>query len=244
MIDHSDHDRVYAKKMAAVDAFKFDAKVADVFQDMISRSVPGYELMLNMIGLLTHRYAQPGTNCYDLGCSLGASTLQIRQHLPASCRVIGVDNSPAMVERCRARLARVQHQASSEVWLEDIQDTQIEKASVVVLNFTLQFLPDEQRQGLLQRIHDGLVEGGILFMAEKLTFKDKREDKLMTDLHLAFKKANGYSDLEISQKRTSLEEVLVPNQIETHIKRLEKAGFSATANLVRALNFVGILAIK
>ncbi len=237
-------DTVYAIERDNVEAFAFDAGVADVFQDMISRSVPGYELLLQMIGLLTDKYAQPQTNCYDLGCSLGASTLQIKKNLPKDCHVIGVDNSAAMVERCRANLSRDHYQATSEVRQENIQDTEISNASIVVLNFTLQFIPDAERLLILKRIADGLVPGGILLLAEKLTFADAAEQELMTDLHLSFKKFNGYSDLEIAQKRAALENVLVPNTLDTHLDRLTSAGFTSSGLCVRALNFVGILAVK
>ena len=217
---------------------------------MISRSVPGYDLMLNLISLLTQQFAVPGTNCYDLGCSLGEASLRIRQQLPASCQLVCVDNSPDMIERCRTRLesapkpAGTQGQPGWTLQLADIQDTPIDKASLVVLNFTLQFLPDSQRQGLLQRIHAGLVTGGVLFLAEKLSFNSSHEQALMTGLHESFKKANGYSDLEIAQKRNALEDVLVPNDLQTHFARLAQAGFAQTTLLAQALNFAGILAVK
>ncbi len=237
-------DTVYAAPMSSVETFQFDAQVADVFQDMIERSVPGYGLLLEMIGMLVARYARPGTNCYDLGCSLGASTLQIKHHAPDSCHVIGVDNSPAMVERCKANLLGDHSGVSSEILLEDLRETKIEKASVVVLNFTLQFIADAERPDILRRIARGLQPGGILILAEKIHFPDQAQQNLMTDLHHEFKKYHGYSNLEISQKRTALEKVLQSNTEAEHRKRLSVAGFNQIELCFRCFNFTAFLAIN
>ncbi|MFN3236579.1 MAG: carboxy-S-adenosyl-L-methionine synthase CmoA [Pseudomonadales bacterium] len=237
-------DNIYSEPLEEVGGFRFDAVVADVFENMINRSVPGYPLMLDMIGVLAERFAQPGTNCYDLGCSLGAATLKLRHHIPESCHVIGIDTSEAMVTRCRNNLARDRSQPSVEIRQQSVQDTSIENASIVVLNFTLQFIPDEERTHILRNIAAGLKPGGILILAEKVRFADPAEQTEMTDLHHEFKRAQGYSDLEIAQKRASLENVLVPNTIEQHIDRLLQAGFASARLYVRCFNFVSILAVK
>ncbi len=237
-------DTVYAQPQAIIEAFTFDGQVADVFENMINRSVPGYQLILDMIGLLTEKYAQPHSNCYDLGCSLGASTLKIRQHLPATCHVIGVDNSSAMVERCRTNIARDHSQASVEIREEAMQITQIHNASIVVLNFTLQFIKDEQRTDLLKRIASSMLPGGAMILSEKLRFEDSNMQQQMTELHHNFKKYQGYSDLEIAQKRAALENVLVPNTEQEHLERLTESGFSSVQMVMRCLNFATFLAIK
>ena len=240
----SPKDQVYANPMLSVGAFRFNASVADVFQDMIERSVPGYGLLLQLIGVLAERYATENTNCYDLGCSLGAATLQLRRHVPASCHIVGIDNSAAMVERCRANIARDHGAPSVEIIHEDISSTLIDNASIAVLNFTLQFIVDKNRQNILNAIASGLQPGGVLILAEKICFYDNEQQSLMTKLHHDFKKHQGYSDLEISQKRAAIENVLVPNTQEEHIKRLKQAGFSNVQVCVRCLNFVAFLAIK
>jgi tRNA (cmo5U34)-methyltransferase len=237
-------DTVYSEPLNDVGEFRFDGQVADVFENMIQRSVPGYSLLLEMIGMLTNKYAEPGTNCYDLGCSLGASTLKVRQNLPANCTVIGVDNSEAMVDRCRHNMQRDHSQAVVDIRLENLEDTEIDNASIVVMNFTLQFINDNKRPEILRRIATGLNKGGILILAEKIKFEDESRQQLMTDLHHEFKAYQGYSDLEIAQKRSSLENVLVPNTVDEHIQRLREAGFSTAALCVRCLNFVAFLAIK
>src|SRR5690606_2136234 len=134
-------DRLFARPLAEIAGFRFDHRVVEVFPDMIRRSVPGYETIVAMTGTLAERYAQPGTNCYDLGCSLGASTLALRQGIGArDCTIVAVDNAPAMIERCRAVLAADTGTAPVELCAADIRELDIANASMVVLNFTLQFI--------------------------------------------------------------------------------------------------------
>lgn len=237
-------DKVYARPIKQIEAFRFDAKVADVFENMINRSVPGYALVLDLIGVITERYALENTNCYDLGCSLGASTLKIRQHLPQSCHLIGVDNSNAMVERCRANMTRDHSRATYEILAQKLQDTPIKNASIVVINFTLQFIPNNERLEVIESIARGMVEGGALILSEKIGFDDQAEHDAMTELHHAFKKSQGYSDLEVAQKRAALENVLMTNTQREHIERLQAAGFKRVQLFVRTFNFASFLAIR
>jgi tRNA (cmo5U34)-methyltransferase len=237
-------DKVYADPIAPLPAFEFNAQVADVFENMIERSVPGYRLALDTIALLTERYAQPETNCYDLGCSLGAATLRIRQQLPASCHVIGVDISKDMVARCLTNVGRDHSQATIEIRLQDLRDTQIKNASVVVLNFTLQFVPDVDRDQVLKRISDGLNDNGVMVLCEKISFDDSEEQRLLETLYYDFKRLNGYSDLEIAQKRAALENVLVPNTCAALRQRALEAGFKRVDTIMQCLNFVALLATK
>ena len=239
-------DKIYSTPLNEIVDFKFDEKVADVFPDMLNRSVPGYGLMIANIGILAGRYAQDGSRCYDLGCSLGAATLAMRQRITAEdCRIVAVDNSEAMVERGRELLAADTTSAVPvEMLCADILDIDIEEASVVVLNLTLQFIPVELRAGLLQRIHDGLKPGGILILSEKIAFADAEQQQLQTELYHEFKRARGYSDLEISQKRTALENVLVPETLDTHIGRLQQAGFDSIETWFQCFNFASLVAVK
>jgi len=237
-------DAVYRTALANIPPFEFNAAVADVFANMIERSVPGYALVLDMIALLTNRFAQPGTRVYDLGCSLGASTLAMRQQLPPDCTVVAVDNSAAMVERCRRNIERDHSAAPCEVVLADIRDVELGAASIVTMNFTLQFVDDDARPVLLRRICDALVPGGILILAEKVTQEPAARQDAMTELQHHFKRVQGYSDLEIAQKRSALENVLVSNTAGQHLARLEAAGFEAAWEFFRCLNFSAFVAMK
>ena len=238
-------DNIYASPLDRVADFAFDDAVARVFPDMIQRSVPGYTTIIPMIGLITERYAQSGTNCYDLGCSLGASTLAMRHGLKnIQSKLIAIDNSAAMIKRCEHYIELDNTFTPVELLCANILDIPIENASVVTLNFTLQFLPPENRVGMLEKIARGLHTGGALILSEKVHFNIPDEQNTLEALHYDFKKANGYSELEISQKRSALEKVLVPETIENHKQRLLDAGFSQVHLWYQCFNFVSLLAIK
>lgn len=237
-------DRLFASEREAGE-FRFDAAVARVFPDMIRRSVPGYTTIIPMIEVITEQYARPGSHCYDLGCSLGASTLAMRHGIgDRDCILTGVDNSPAMIERCQHYIALDDHPLPVSLRCEDILDTELGNASVTTLNFTLQFVEPARRAQLMTRIADATLPGGVLILSEKIRFESEAEQAIQTQLHHEFKRANGYSDLEISQKRSALEQVLIPETLAEHRQRLTNAGFSEVMVWYQCFNFVSMLAIK
>lgn len=237
-------DRLYAAPLAKVGGFVFDESVAEVFDDMIRRSVPGYAITLSLMPLIAQRYVQNNSTVYDLGCSLGAGMSAIGRGLPESVSLVGVDNSQPMLDRCQTNLKDSIPDRKWSLICSDILDMDIANASVVLLNFTLQFIPLENRLGLLQRIETGLRPGGVLLLSEKISFEDEKTQQDLTSLHHEFKKANGYSELEVSQKRTSLENVLVPETIGEHKARLTQAGFDHSEVWLQCFNFASLLAIK
>ncbi|MBZ2188096.1 carboxy-S-adenosyl-L-methionine synthase CmoA [Alcanivorax sp. JB21] len=238
-------DQIYAHPVDAIARFSFDAQVAAVFPDMIRRSVPGYGTIIDMIGVLAARYARPGTHLYDLGASLGAATLAMAHLLPhRDCQLVAVDNSSAMIERARQLLAVEAPDIPVQLRCEDVRDTVLESASVAVLNFTLQFLPVADRDALIQRIARAQQPGDILILSEKIRFPDAEEDALQQALHHAFKRNNGYSDLEISQKRTALENVLIPETLAEHEQRLAEAGYRSVHVWFRCFNFMSLVAVR
>ena len=244
----SDNDRIYAAPLPQISDFTFNEAVVRVFPDMIKRSVPGYPTIVENIGVLAAQFAQPNSVLYDLGSSLGAVTQALRRHVKTEgCRVLAIDNSPAMVERCREYLhaqdSMFQELLPVEVQEGDILALTFQPCSVVALNFTLQFIAPEQRLGLLSRVHRSLLPGGALILSEKLRFEDDLEQQLLTDLHIGFKRANGYSELEIAQKRSALDNVMKPDSLEQHGARLREAGFSKVVPWFQCLNFASLIAL-
>lgn len=238
-------DTIYSKSLSEISGFKFDDKVVNVFPDMIERSVPGYKTIVSAIGLLADRFAQKNSHCYDLGCSLGAATLAMRHHIEHDdCKIIAVDNSPEMIERCKTIISNDDASCEVEIRCDDIRNIVPERASVVVLNFTLQFIPLADREAFLQTIFDGMLPGGILILSEKLKYEDAAQQQLHIDMHELFKKENGYSDLEISQKRTALENVLIPETLTSHKQRLTNCGFASTEVWFQYFNFASMIALK
>lgn len=238
-------DTIFSAPIEKIGDFTFDEAVAEVFPDMIQRSVPGYSNIITAIGMLASRFVSAHSNVYDLGCSRGAGILSIRRNIQAEgVRIIGVDNSEAMVERCRQHINAYHSDIPVEILLDDIRQIEIQNASMVVLNFTLQFLPPNDRLLLLQKIYQGLNPNGVLVLSEKFTFDDARMNELLIDLHHTFKRANGYSELEVSQKRTALENVMRTDTIDTHKTRLAQAGFQQVELWFQCFNFGSMVAVK
>ncbi|MCO8120502.1 carboxy-S-adenosyl-L-methionine synthase CmoA [Stieleria sp. TO1_6] len=240
-------DNLYALPRDRVGQFQFDQQVVDVFPDMIARSVPGYASILSVIEQLAGRYVRSGTNVYDLGCSLGAATMLIRQQAPIDATIHAVDNSPAMIDQLSKRLHELPAAPQAcrvELHLADLCQVAMSNASMIVLNFTLQFVPAPARGRLLQNCFDAMVPGAALVLSEKVCFDEPGQQDLLGDLHLDFKRACGYSELEIAQKRTSLENTLIPESIPTHTTRLRDVGFDVVTPWFQCFNFVSILAVK
>ncbi|MCF7982898.1 MAG: carboxy-S-adenosyl-L-methionine synthase CmoA [Thiohalocapsa sp.] len=236
-------DRLFAGDDAPESDFVFDERVARVFPDMLERSVPCYRELVRLIGIVAARLAGPHALVYDLGCSLGACSASMLARIgDPHLRIIAVDNAPAMVEGLRARLPDAIVAGRIEARCADIADVEIENARLVLLNLTLQFLPPARRLAELRRIRAGLLPGGALLLVEKVVWPDPGHDALMSELFADFKRANGYSELEIGRKRAALERVLIPDSIEVHEARLREAGFVRIERWFQCLNFIGWLA--
>jgi tRNA (cmo5U34)-methyltransferase len=216
---------------------------------MLQRSIPGYAASIDAIGALAARYVRPGTNCYDLGCSLGAATLAMRQGIAEPCcRVVAVDSAPAMIERCKEIVAEDDRLNGPETQVDviegDIRHIDFTNASMIVLNYTLQFIDPGERDELVARIYEGLNEGGLLVLSEKVVDESTHMEELLVELHHEHKRRNRYSSLEVARKRAALENVLVPETVAAHRERLQRAGFSRSAVWLRYFNFVSIIAFR
>lgn len=237
-------DKIYSKPRKKISKFVFDQKVASVFNDMISRSVPGYSDIIQMCGILAVQFVKPQTRVYDLGCSLGSASRAVLKAVPNQpYELIALDPSSAMLSKAKENL-RGKYEASVLLDCGKAESVGIKNASFVMLNFVLQFIPKANRLALLQKIYAGLNPGGALVLSEKIDFETKRERDAQRKLHEEFKKTRGYSDLEISQKRTALEKVLIPETLRAHEKRLRQAGFSKVYVWFRCFNFASLIAVK
>ena len=235
-------DNLFNKQSDIAD-FRFDQDVVKVFDDMVRRSVPGYDSMIQMIGLIARMYGQDNTNYYDLGSSTGAITLSIAlNNKSKNNQFFAIDNSKEMVEQCEKNLHNKVD--NLQAICDDINQVKINSASIVVLNLTLQFIDVNLRSNLIKKIYDGLEPGGILIISEKIHFDDELTQNQITKLHMDFKKENGYSELEIANKRQAIENVLITETKEQHLNRLRDCGFVETSCFFQCLNFVSFLSVK
>ncbi len=238
-------DRVFADKRKRVLPFEFNKKVTDVFDDMLDRSVPLYAQSIKRQAQLTARYYQNKSRIYDLGCSHGnLGILILEQFKERMFSMVGVDNSKPMIEKYSKRLKKNDNNGQVDLICGLLEDIQIKNASVVLINLTLQFLDTKKRNDLIKKIYQGLTHNGILLLTEKTIHSSRHINTLQTHFYKQFKVENGYSQLEISQKRDALDKVLVPDTIETHKKRIFKAGFTHFDVWLKWFNFVSMIAIK
>ncbi|BCS95023.1 carboxy-S-adenosyl-L-methionine synthase [Desulfoluna limicola] len=238
-------DTIYSKKLPSVPPFEFNENVAGVFNDMIHRSVPLYRETVKRQAQLAARFYKEGTAVIDLGCSNGNFGMRLLTEMgKRPLRMVAVDNSSPMLEIYQGLLDN--HPAGEQIELiqANIQDLAMEPASVVVLNLTLQFLPMAERNALIARIHEALVPGGILLITEKVVHEEELLSDLQQEFYYRFKGENGYSNLEISQKRDALENVLVPETVETHTARFNAAGFTKVDIWQKWFNFTSFICMK
>lgn len=238
-------DRIFATEDAGPGPFQFNEAIADVFPDMLKRSIPGYAASILAIGSLAGQFARPNSRCFDLGCSLGAATLAMRHNITEpGCRIQAIDNSVAMIRRCRRIIAEDDASVPVDVVAGDVREADIENASMVVMNYTLHFLPVADRDQMIEKVYAGMNAGGIFVLSEKVVDDDGEIEQLLVDMHHEQKKRNAYSDSEISRKRAAIENVLVPESLTTHGLRLKNAGFSHVGVWLRYFNFISMVAIK
>lgn len=239
-------DSLFSRPRKTVPPFEFNASVAEVFDDMLNRSVPCYRELIQRQAQLTARFHRPGTRIYDLGCSTGNLGLAICSAMQddSSFELVGVDNSEAMLKVYRERLPSVPGATQIRLACSDIRELTMNNASVVILNLTLQFIPPTDRETLLEKIYRALVPGGVLLLTEKTVHAHAGLSELQQDFYYRLKAENGYSEMEISQKREALENVLIPETVETHLKRLRRIGFNAVDIWLKWFNFTAFIALK
>lgn len=238
-------DRIYRTPQQPVPPFEFNAAVADVFDDMIQRSVPMYSEIIRQQARMIASVCRPATRIYDLGCSTGNLALALCARMPAGrFEMVAVDSSAPMIELFVGRIDAAGRSGDITPVCGDIRTVEMTHACAVVINFTLQFIPREDRDRLLQRVYDALIPGGMLLFSEKTVHPDPYLAELQVANYHRLKRENGYNDLEISQKREALENVLVPETVADHHDRLARCGFSAIDVWLKWFNFCSWVCVK
>ncbi|HHH36454.1 MAG TPA: carboxy-S-adenosyl-L-methionine synthase CmoA [Gammaproteobacteria bacterium] len=238
-------DRLFRQRAPKTGSFDFGPETARVFDDMVARSVPCYDEIQRMIAEIAADFATPGSAVYDLGCSTGAAFPRLDRRLPPQVRLVGVDASPAMLARARARLQAAGLSRPVTLECRDLNEgLRLEGASVAILNLTLQFIRPLRRAALIRDIAAGLPEGGCLILVEKVLSPHSLVNSLYSKYHHDFKRRNGYDELEITRKREALENVLVPYHAHENEALLLDNGFRSCDGFFRWYNFCGLLAIR
>lgn len=238
-------DQIFADRVERARDFTFDRRTADVFDDMVGRSVPFYDEIQRMTAEIAADFAVPGTNLYDLGCSTGTTLAAIDPLVDPKVRFIGIDNSAEMLDKAREKLGQLPTARKRDLLQADLHELPvIENASVAILSLTLQFVRPLHREQLIGNVCRGTNDQGCLILIEKLTEADTLFNRLFIKYYYDMKRRHGYSDLEISQKREALENVLIPYHLEENRDLLIGAGYTKFQMFFRWYNFCGMLAVK
>lgn len=238
-------DKIFRRKQHLTGDFEFGQRTAAVFDDMLDRSVPFYQEMQRMIGEMAADFAVEGTQLYDLGCSTGTTLLTLDAILPREVRFIGVDSSADMLEQARKKLNHRGLTRDYELLCADLnRGVQVTNASVVIMTLTLQFIRPLYRHQLMRQIASGMNERGCLILIEKVLPKDSMLNRLFIKYYYGFKERQGYSKIEIAQKREALENVLVPYRLEEDKELLLGSGFTQCDVFFQWYNFCGMVALK
>jgi tRNA (cmo5U34)-methyltransferase len=244
-VSDDEKDRVFAETGKRMLDFRFDNKVANVFDDMVNRSVPLYAEIQRMTCELAADFAQPNTSVYDLGCSTGTTFEMLHTALNPTVSFVGYDNSESMLEKGREKLKPILAERDVRLEWADIQGGfQVENASVVVMVLTLQFVRPLFRERLIRRLYEGMVKDSALIIVEKITSSHTLLNRLFIDHYYDFKRRQGYSDTEITNKREALENVLIPYRHDENELLLRECGFRHVEDFFRWYNFYGLIAVK
>jgi len=238
-------DEVFKETFTKPSDFEFSGKVAKVFDDMVNRSVPFYEEIQRMIGDLAATHYQKHSIIYDLGCSTGTTLLQIHQAISGNVKMIGIDDSLDMLDKCKIKLKDAGITNTIDLQVEDLNNgIDIADASVVVLCLTLQFVRPINREKIIKKIFTGLKKNGVLIIVEKILAEDSSFNRDFIEYYYEMKRRHHYSEMEISQKREALENVLIPYKLSENITLLRDAGFSHVEVFFKWYNFAGFIAKK
>lgn len=225
--------------------FEFNDRVAEVFDDMLDRSVPFYAEVIHAAAELADVLLEDGDTIVDLGCSTGTCLLEMARLLKdRKFHYIGVDNSDTMLEKARLKIELYSKEQKIHFSLEDIKNIDFSGVGCFLLNYTLQFIRPLERQDFLQTLYRQLRPGGLLILSEKTICHHSLLNRQYIDIYHRFKRAKGYSELEIAKKREALENVLIPFSVQENRTLLENCGFTAAQPFFQWFNFCSFVAIK
>lgn len=241
-------DKLFIEPKDHTSDFKFDDKVVEVFDDMISRSVPLYMEQQEMITEIGKYFSAKGTNTYDLGCSTATTLINLCYKVDSSICLIGYDNSLPMIKKAKEKIEQHGFEGRIEVRYGDLNgdldEIVMENASLVTLCWTLQFIRPLKRGNLIRKIYDSLIENGVLLLTEKILTNNSLMNRFFVNFYYDHKYRNGYTKEEIDGKREALENVLIPYRIDENIEMLTRNGFEIVETYFQWYNFAGLICIK
>jgi tRNA (cmo5U34)-methyltransferase len=241
-------DHIFASSQARASDFEFNKEVADVFEDMLARSVPYYHEQQALIEQIARKFYVPGSRVYDLGCSTGLPLVNLANALGSDARLVGYDYSQPMLDKAQQSVAAAAVGRQIELrrvdFNQDLSGVELSNASIVIVCWTLQFVRPLWRDSFVKWIHRGMVNGGALICMEKILTESSEMNRFFIDFYYEYKARRGYSQEEIMRKREALENVLIPYRSDENIQLFRRNGFNIVETCFQWFNFAGYLCIR
>lgn len=238
-------DDIFRGDQSRASDFVFDQQVVNVFDDMVARSIPFYAEQQKLIQTIVSRFSNQG-RIVDLGCSTGTTLLNLASVTDAP--LSGYDNSQAMLDQAQSNAS--QHRVGDRIDFRnadlngDLSDVDLNNTDVTLMCWTLQFIRPLRRDALIREIYRQLNDGGALIVTDRVLTNDTSMNRYFLDFYYDHKRANGYSNEEIINKREALENVLVPYRVDENIELFRRNGFEIVETFFQWFNFAGFLCIK
>jgi tRNA (cmo5U34)-methyltransferase len=214
----------------------FDFNKIDDFDDHISKSIPNYDILIDSIKSMSEYFYVKNAKIYDLGCSTG----KLLQSLPSEYDKIGYDYSNLLpiISSYKAFADKLHF-----LHVDLNEPFEIKKACIVYSIFTMQFLDPTKRCNYLKTIYEGLIDGGCLFIAEKIYQSDGKAQEIFSFSHYDYK-LKTFKAEDILTKERDLRFNMKPLDDKGLESILRESGFKIVTPFWQMFNFKGYIAIK
>ena len=226
--------------MSQIDGAKnseFSFNTITSFDDHIAKSIPQYELMIESVVRMSDYFKDEKKVVYDVGTSTGKLLKYFKRANNYQGKLVGIDNCSNLLPNSDSGITFINHDLMKPFTFND--------ACIVYSLYTMQFLPKEYRQAVLQSIYDGLVDGGALFISEKVYCYTGMFQDIFTSSYYDYKRQS-FTEKEIWDKERSLRTMLKPNTHDENMQLLMKVGFEQDkiTMFYKYFGFEGLVCVK
>ena len=222
--------------------FTFNEDVANVFDDMLNRSIPFYRDNLKLNAKILSKYIKDGDKVYDIGSSTLNFLLYFEQNFKIKADLIGIDNSKPMIKKATNKIKS--YNSNINLIFGNIENIELKPSQAIVSNYTLQFIDKDKRSEVIKKIFNSLNDNGIFLVSEKVISNNKKLNENLIEIYHNYKQDKGYTITQIEKKKEALENILTPLSLDENMSMLKKVGFKEVEVLFKWANFSTFLAIK
>ena len=214
-----------------MDDFKFET-ILD-FDNHISNSIYGYDLLHNLIVNISSFFIKKDTKVIDLGTTTGKLPIELNNEY--DCEVIGYDIiSDNFIKPKSKKVKLIQ---------DDITKIEYINSNLYTSIFTLQFLPINDKKLILNKVYNCLNDNGAFIVCEKEYADSALIQEVFTFSNYQ-NKLNNFSPNDILKKEKQLRHSMNCLTNEQNIRIYKEAGFKRIDVFFQSLNFKGYILTK